>query len=124
MHRRFTCVGMEIQMDCVISSQPLGHQGYVFRGKELTHEPCIRFSDGKRRYSLQNVRSPKCLGNESLSIPSEFHQLIDEQLHRMDPTSRSFVSSTALRQQDMIHPSSKQNRVVHAHGNAGTEQRV
>ena len=42
----------------------------------------------------------------------------------MDSAARIAVAHTALRQQDMIHAASAKDRVVHAHGDAGTQQRI
>ena len=66
-------------MDCVVSSQPLGDERNSLRGKELAHEPCIPVSDGGHFDSLEYIGAAKCLGDESSSIASKLHDLIDEQ---------------------------------------------
>jgi NAD-dependent SIR2 family protein deacetylase len=42
----------------------------------------------------------------------------------MDSATGTAITYTAIRQQDMIHAASAKHRVVHAHGNAGTQQCV
>src|ERR1035438_10422984 len=107
-------------MDCVVSSQPLGDERNSLRGKELAHEPCIPVSDGGHFDSLEYIGAAKCLGDESSSIASKLHDLIDDQLHCMASASRTSVARAASWQQNMIHAARKQIRVVHANGNAGT----
>jgi hypothetical protein len=112
---------MEVQMDRTVSSQPLSDKRYLFRGKEVAHESCVCFSNRGHLRPLEHIGTPKGFGNKSSSIPSDLHQLIDEQLHRVGTAPRTCVSRTAPWQKDMIHTASAKYRVIHTHGNAGTQ---
>jgi len=111
-------------VDCMISTQPFRDQGYSFQGKELAHELCIPLSNGGHLKTAENIASAKRLGNESSPVSSEFHQLVDEQFHRMDSAARTCVAHAALWQEDMIHAAAAQHRVVHADRNTGPKQCV
>jgi len=124
MHRRFARVGLEIQMDSVVSPESPGDKRYSLRGQELAHERCIRVSNVRHFHSPEHVGSSKRLGDKSSAISAQLHQLVDEQFHRVDSIARIAFADTAIREQDMVHSAGTQDRVIQADGNTGTQQGV
>jgi hypothetical protein len=104
-------------MDSMVSSQPLSDERYSLRSQERAHKICILVSYREHLDSWDYVASAKGFGNESPSISTEFHDFVDQQLHRMNSASRTLVAFEASRQQNMIHATNTEHWVVHANGN-------
>jgi hypothetical protein len=111
-------------MDRMVSAQPLGNERDLLRREKFADELCISFSNGKHPYPLKHIGSAKRLGNESSSISTELHQLINQQFHRMGSGTWTSVARLAVGQQDMIHAAGAQHWIIEADGNAGTKQRA
>jgi hypothetical protein len=104
----------------MVSAQPLGYKRNPLRSKERAHKLCILVSYLEHLDPREYVTSAESLGNESSSISTEFHDFVDQQLHRMDSASRTLVAFKAPWQQNMVHSTNTEHWVEHANGNTGT----
>ena len=89
VHGGFPRISVEVHVDRMVSSQPLGNKWYPLGGKKLrARTVAFRNPMGGIFITSRTLPPPNALAMNLLRSASELHQLIDEQLHCMDAASR------------------------------------
>jgi len=120
-HFGFSRIGVEMDLDRMLSSQALCDQRYSFGRKELADKRRVVASDSGLRQSAQNIRAAKSLGNQPSPVCSVFHQFVDEHFHCILSETGTTLIPAASRQKDVVHAARGEKRIVQADSNAGTE---
>lgn len=117
---RTSGIGPKLDPSRLCPPKTLTHTRYFLLLEKCEREIAV-LSPGIRKAG-NHSGTPEEFGSEPRAMRPELHQIIDQQLHRIDAeTCRRDCRSRSFRQEKMVHPTNLRRCIIQAARHAGSE---